>query len=183
VVVAVDAFDAAVPSALALGLPVLWCHEKTSVPIGFVKSLKVTAEGLWGSMILPAPVLRSRAHEIYERVRAGLLKFSVGGFWRRSKIGGKTKLMCDRLVEVSLPPCVVNPHSRMTSVAAVQEVKSIAGVGWVPATVAAEVKALTDERAGLEHLAARLRDERQQKRDLEGHELKVARIVLGIRSS
>jgi len=30
------AFDGAVASALSLGLPVLWCHDKMSVPNGFV---------------------------------------------------------------------------------------------------------------------------------------------------
>lgn len=52
------------------------------------------------------------------------------------------------------------------------------GGAWVPATVAADYKSLTDERTGLEWLAAGLTRER----DLDELSYAVARINLGIRS-
>src|ERR1700693_1989138 len=42
------AFDKAIAAALAVGLPVLYAHNKGEVPIGFVKSLEVRPDGLFG---------------------------------------------------------------------------------------------------------------------------------------
>jgi HK97 family phage prohead protease len=97
------AFDEAVASAMELGLPVLYAHKRNEVPVGYVKSLEVRPEGLFGSIILPAPLPGSKAAEVYAAVKSKVLdKFSVGGFWSRLNVGNKVKLICDRLVEISL---------------------------------------------------------------------------------
>jgi HK97 family phage prohead protease len=127
------AFDTAAPAALAVGLPVLYAHAKNEVPVGFVKSMEVRPAGLWGSIILPAPLAGTKAAEIYAAVKAKVLdKFSVGGFWIRQNIGGKVKMLCDRLVEVSLTATPTNLYARAAGVTAVRGVKAVGGV-WVPA--------------------------------------------------
>jgi HK97 family phage prohead protease len=126
-----NAFDAAIPDFLKNPV-VLYMHQKTEAPIGFVKSIGVTARGLEGSIILPAPVAGTKAFAVYQAVKAGLVRaFSVGGLWERINIGGKTKLMCKRLLEISLAPQPTNLHALAGGVAAVQGVKSIGGQ-WRP---------------------------------------------------
>jgi HK97 family phage prohead protease len=130
-----SAFDNAIRSALAGGLPVLYQHVKTEVPLGWVKSLEVRAGGLWGSVILPAPLAGTKAAEVYAAVKQGFLRhFSVGGFWTRFNVAGKVKLLCDRLVEVSLCSTPVNQHARFAGSTAVQGVKAL-GDDWVLASV------------------------------------------------
>jgi len=75
----------------------------------------------------------------------------------------------------------VNPHSGVMSVASVVGVKAIGNV-WVPAPVAAEVKAIMGEASGLAYLRDGLAAERKQAQELEGLEVAVARARLGIRS-
>ncbi len=129
------AFDGAIRTALAGGLPVLYQHKKSEVPLGFVKSMEVRLGGLWGSVILPAPAAGTKAAEVYAAVKQGFLRyFSVGGFWTRFNVAGKVKLLCDRLVEVSLCSTPVNQHARFAGSTAVQGVKAL-GDEWVLASV------------------------------------------------
>jgi HK97 family phage prohead protease len=131
-----NAFDGAIRSALAGGLPVLYEHGKKDVPCGFVKSMEVKPGGLWGTVILPAPRPGTKAAEIYDAVKTNLLRyFSVGGFWTRLNVGGKVKLLCDRLVEVSLASRPVNARAHTAGISAVQGVKSLGGGEWVLASV------------------------------------------------
>jgi hypothetical protein len=109
-----------------LGLPVLYAHKRNEVPGGYVKSLEVRQEGRFGSIILPAPLPGSKAAEIYAAAKFKVLdKFLVGGFWSRIRVGNKVKLICDRLVEISLAGTVTNPYSRASSVVAVQGIKGL----------------------------------------------------------
>src|SRR5438105_4624981 len=66
-------FDDAIASAMELGLPVLYAHKRNEVPVGYVKSLEVRPEGLFGSIILPAPLPGSKAAEVYAAVRSKVL--------------------------------------------------------------------------------------------------------------
>jgi HK97 family phage prohead protease len=135
-----NAFNAALATALARGLPVLYNHNKSEVPIGFVRTCEVRPGGLWGSVILPCPSPGTKAAEIYTAVKNRLVTyFSVGGFWSRSNIGGKVKLMCDRFVELSLCSTPVNQHAGLAGVAAIQGVKSL-GDEWVPTDINGRIK-------------------------------------------
>jgi HK97 family phage prohead protease len=175
-----NAFDKAAPAALAAGIPVLYQHEKASVPLGYVTDLKVRHDGLWVSAILPKPS-GGRALELYEAVKAGSIRaWSCGGYWLRKNIGGKVKLLCDRLVEASLAALPINAHAGFDSVASVVGVKSYGG-RWLPTTAAYELKSIMGELGGLEYLAAGLTRERQQAADLEAVEVAVARARLGMR--
>ena len=141
-----NAFDAAIGDFLKNPV-VLFMHDKKSPPIGFVKSIYATARGLEGSVILPAPAPGTKAYDIYQSAKAGLIRsFSVGGMWLRKTIGGKVKLLCSRLLEISLAPQPVNLHALAGSVTAVQGVKAIGGE-WVP------MLGITEQinRAVLEH--------------------------------
>jgi HK97 family phage prohead protease len=127
-----QAFAAAIPSAMAAGLPVLYHHQKTEAPIGFVKTCEERPGGLWGSVILPKPAIGTKAFDLYEAVKSHLLNFfSVGGLWSRTTVGGKVKLGCKRLLEVSLSSVPSNVHAQARGVTAVHGVKAIGGV-WVP---------------------------------------------------
>jgi HK97 family phage prohead protease len=157
------AFDAAIPAAMAAGLPVLHHHVKTEAPIGFVKSIEVKPAGLWGTAILPKPALGTKAFDLYEAVKSGLLHFwSVGGVWARKLIGGRVKLMCDRLIECSLTSCPANVNAQTAGVASVVGVKAIGGV-WIPDDFDSRWDA-----AVAEHLQRRI--------DLVGLQLSVAAI-------
>jgi HK97 family phage prohead protease len=176
------AFDTAAPAALAVGLPVLYAHAKNEVPVGFVKSMEVRPAGLWGSIILPAPLAGTKAAEIYEAVKAKILdKFSVGGFWLRKTIGGRIKLLCDRLVEVSLTATPTNLYARAASVSAVRGVKSVGG-RWLPTAAAYELKSIMGELGGLEYLRDGLLAEQRQAQEMDDLSYLVARATLGLRS-
>jgi HK97 family phage prohead protease len=126
------AFDDAIAGALKHGLPVLYAHKRNEVPVGYVKSLEVRPTGLFGSMILPAPLAGTKAAEIYAAVKSKVLdKFSIGGFWSRLNVGGKIYLLCDRLLECSLTSTPTAAGTRATSVSSVTGVKSVDGV-WLP---------------------------------------------------
>jgi HK97 family phage prohead protease len=126
-----NAFDAAIGPFMKNPV-VLHHHNKHEPPIGFVKEIKVTPQGLWGSIILPAPTVGTKAFDCYHAVKAGLLStFSVGGLWIRHNIGGRVKLMCRRLLEISLTSQPANPFALAGGVTAVQGVKSIGGE-WLP---------------------------------------------------
>src|ERR1700730_1199584 len=113
------AFAAAIPSALEAGLPVLLHHDKKEAPIGFVKTCEERPGGLWGSVILPKPTIGTKAFDVYEAVKAHLLRFfSVGGLWQRETIGGKVLLGCKRLLEISLTNCPSNIYARASGVRA-----------------------------------------------------------------
>jgi HK97 family phage prohead protease len=144
------AFSAAIPAAMAVGLPLLYHHIKTEPPIGEVKSIEERPGGLWGSVVIPRPAAGTRAATIYEALRQKLpLFFSVGGLWSRRTIAGKVFLGCKRLIEISLTSAPANVNARMAGVQAVSGVKSIGGV-WVPDSFPAEWNAAVN--------AHRLRD-------------------------
>jgi HK97 family phage prohead protease len=126
------AFDSSLPVAMALGVPVLYHHAKDEAPIGFVKSCEVKPQGLFGSVVLPAPEVGTKAFDVYSAIKNKLpLAFSVGGVWERFKRGGKTKLLCRRLLEVSITPVATNAFAKLTKIASVQNVKAI-GDSWEP---------------------------------------------------
>jgi HK97 family phage prohead protease len=127
-----NAFDAAISNYLQYNPVVLHHHEKSSPPIGFCRECKVTPRGLWVACILPAPTVGTKAFDIYHAVKARLIStWSVGGLWDRVNIGGKVKLMCKRLLELSLTSQPTNQYAQADSVVAVHGVKSIGGV-WMP---------------------------------------------------
>lgn len=86
-----NAFDTAAPAALAAGIPVLYQHEKASVPMGYVTDMQVRRDGLWGSAILPKPS-GGRALELYEAVKAGSIRaWSVAAFGLESTSRGRSR--------------------------------------------------------------------------------------------
>jgi len=132
------AFNASLPAALTLGIPVLYNHLKNEAPIGFVKNAEIRPGGLWGSLILPKPVVGTKAFDIYSAIQTGSmgnLSFSVGGLWERLNIGGKVKLLCRRLMECSITSIPTNVFATATGVKSAVGVKSIGGGGpdalWV----------------------------------------------------
>lgn len=130
-----NAFTASLPAFLKDNPVALWQHDKKSPPIGRVTSAFIDrAKGLYGTIVLPRPAEGTKAFEIYDSVKNGLVRaFSVGGVWQRHNVGGQVKLMCKRLLEVSLAPLPVNTAAQVTGgVTAVQDVKSF-GAEWVPA--------------------------------------------------
>jgi hypothetical protein len=131
-----NAFNTSLPAALAVGMPVLYHHRKDEAPIGFVKAAEIKRDGLWGSIILPAPVVGTKAFDIYQSVKAKLIpfQFSVGGVWKRLNVGGRVRLLCERLLEVSLTPCATNQYAKPTGVSSVIGVKAMDGE-WLPASM------------------------------------------------
>jgi hypothetical protein len=127
-------FDAAIADFLKYNPVVLHHHEKSSPPIGFVRECRVTPRGLWGACILPAPTVGTKAYDIYHSIKAGAWwpTFSVGGIWERFNVGGKVKLMCKRLLELSLTSQPTNQFAQADTVTGVQGVKAIGGGVWVP---------------------------------------------------
>jgi hypothetical protein len=74
----------------------------------------------------------TKAFDIYHAVKAGLIStWSVGGIWDRVNIGGKIRLMCKRLLELSLTSQPTNQYAQADKVVTVHGVKSIGGV-WMP---------------------------------------------------
>jgi HK97 family phage prohead protease len=111
---------------------VLYHHKKDEAPIGFVKSCEVLPHGLYGSVILPKPAPGTKAWDIFNGVKDNLIRsFSVGGIWQRHEVGGRVKLFCERLLELSLTPVAINQYALSDGVAAVQGVKAF-GTEWVP---------------------------------------------------
>ena len=105
-----DAFDKALPRYLANNPIVLHMHKKSEPPVGRVVAAHIDkSKGVYGTVLLPKPEVGTKAMDVYNAAKNGLLKsFSVGGFWKRFDVGGKTKLICDRLLEVSLAGPNVN---------------------------------------------------------------------------
>jgi len=144
-----SAFNTSLPRALKLGIPVLYNHLKNEAPIGFVKSCEVQAGGLFGSIILPKPALGTKAYDVYSAIQNGSMgnvSFSVGGLWRRFDVGGKVKLICERLLECSVTPLATNQFAVSTGVQAAVGVKSLGGGSgpdalWLPQTMSSKAKA------------------------------------------
>ena len=136
-----SAFTSSLPRALALGIPVLYNHLKNESPIGFVKSAEVRPDGLWGCLILPKPTIGTKAFDVYSAIQSGSMgnvSFSVGGLWQRFDVAGKIKLLCKRLLEVSVTPIATNEFAVATGVQSAVGVKSL-GNGpdalWVRASM------------------------------------------------
>jgi hypothetical protein len=60
--------------------------------------------------------------------------YSVGGIWDRLQVGGRTKLLCKRLLEISLTSVATNPFAQLTAVSTVSGVKAMGSL-WVPASM------------------------------------------------
>jgi HK97 family phage prohead protease len=142
------AFSGAIKSALAVGLPVLFHHAKADPPIGYVRTCEERPGGLWGSVILPRPTIGTKAYDIYAAVKSHLLNFfSVGGLWHRTMIGGKVKLGCKRLLEVSLTSQPANVNARTARVSGVVGVKSIGAGVWIPESANVRVARAVEQHA------------------------------------
>lgn len=122
-----QAFDKSLPAAMKLGVPVLYHHNKNEAPIGLVTSAEIRPEGLFGTVVLPKPEVSTKAFDIYAAVKSGKipLAFSVGGLWQRLNIGGKVKLICERLLELSITPVATNGFAKPTAIASVVGVKGL----------------------------------------------------------
>lgn len=141
-----DAFDQSLPRYLSTNPIVLHMHNKSEPPVGRVISAHVDkSKGVYGTVLLPRPELGTKAMDIYNSVKNGLLKsFSVGGFWKRFQAAGSTKLICERLLEISLAGPNVNEYAVAEGdVEAVQGVKAIGG-RWYTAAEIQTAKALND---------------------------------------
>jgi len=114
-----QAFTSAIPRFLANNPVVVWAHSRREPPLGYVKSLEVKPRGLYGTMVLPKPTADTKAYEVYCSIADGRWKpaFSVGGVWERFNVGGKVKLLCKRLLEISLAANPVNELAVSTGVA------------------------------------------------------------------
>ncbi len=176
------AFNAALPAALKLGVPVLYNHQKNDAPIGFVKSAEIRPGGLWGSLILPKPVAGTKAFDIYSAIQTGSmgnLSFSVGGLWKRLDIAGKVKLLCERWLECSITPIPTNVFATATGVKSAVGVKSLGAGLWVPSTMSSRDQVETRTQ----HMAQRRLERTLDKLALELNVLEINRAARGRRPS
>jgi HK97 family phage prohead protease len=173
------ALDEAVKSYMATNPVLLYSHKVSLPPVGKVLKARIDrARGVWIEAIMPKPAGGGFAAEVWESAKSGLLKaFSIGGRFLRSTAKGFTEIIGCDMAEISICSVGVNGETYADSVTPTH-VKCLSEGRFVRVADYPEYKALTDQRADLDWLAAQVR----RRVDLEQVRVAVAKAHLRIPS-
>ena len=107
------AFDKSLPLYLEKNPIILWQHQQ-GYPFGQMKEAFVDANGLNVVAVIhkPDPKEPAELHMGYNKVKAGVVRtFSIGGFFEREFVMGRSVIKTVELMEVSVVSIPSNPDS------------------------------------------------------------------------